>query len=483
VRQHAKRGHAPVFAAIVVGLGLLVTGSPAHARPTAPKLVCETYPTLPDCLGKLVSCTHCHDATDPPTWNAYGASLQAGRVAGATFEEWLPEALAAVEKADADGDGIANQRELEDGTFPGDASSGLSPSNGKPTGDNPRYDVGKYDVRFAYRRVTTLYCGRSPTYDELSELREADEESARERLHTQLSQCLQSDYWRKQQLPRLADKRIRPMSAVGADTKVMFGPLRLVVGDYFFDYRLWRYILTDDRDMRDLLLAQYHVNETADGKLERVEGVLQKPDRGAIAGGQPLVPERRAGMITTQWFLVINTMFSALPRTTAAHAYRSYLGADISRSEGLMPVAGEPTDIDKKGVDKPRCASCHSTLDPLSYAFANYEGIMFAASLGFGAYTPTRAATRIPGFTEDAQQPVLFGEKVESLTEWAKLASESDQFKRNMAEMFFLHALGRKPGPHDHDEFVALWQALPEDDYSANKLIHRLVDTTSFGAP
>ena len=61
-------------------------------------------------------------------------------------------------------------------------------------------------------------------------------------------------------------------------------------------------------------------------------------DDDGIGGGQPLDVEHRAGMITTQWFLVINTMLSDLPRTTAAQAYRSYLGEDIARQEGIWPV-------------------------------------------------------------------------------------------------------------------------------------------------
>jgi hypothetical protein len=52
-----------------------------------------------------------------------------------------------------------------------------------------------------------------------------------------------------------------------------------------------------------------------------------------------------------------------------------------------------------------------------------------------------------------------------------------------MAEMFFEHALSREPGPGEQEAFLALWRSLPEDGYSANRLIHRLVDTRAFGAP
>jgi hypothetical protein len=176
-------------------------------------------------------------------------------------------------------------------------------------------------------------------------------------------------------------------------------------------------------------------------------------------------------------------MFSALPRTSAAQAYRSYLGADISSSEGLRPVAGEPLDIDQKGVAEARCANCHSTLDPLSYAFAEYEGIQISADLKFGAYRPERVPERLPGWNASKQQSMLLGQPVANLVEWGKVAAASDEFKRNMANVFFRHALGREPGASDQTDFQAMWRALPADGYSANKLIHRLVDSLSFGGP
>jgi hypothetical protein len=311
----------------------------------------------------------------------------------------------------------------------------------------------------------------------------ATDVSLRERLHAQLGSCLASPYWKGEGLARLADKRIRPLKAAGPDSNIMIAGLRLVIGDYNHDYRLWSYALTDDRDMRALLIAQYHVAADPDGTLREVKGILPKSDPNALAGGQLVPDERRAGMLTTQWFLAINTMFSPLPRTTAAQAYRSYLGADISSNEGLRPVAGEPLDIDNKGVAQPRCANCHSTLDPLSYAFAEYEGIQQTIDLQFGAYRPERLAERLPNWDASKQKSMLLNQPVANLVEWGKVAANSDEFKHNMAEMFFRHALGREPTAPDQADFQALWRALPGDGYSANKLLHRMIDSQSFGGP
>jgi hypothetical protein len=479
----ARRRRVEGAGALVVGL--VCWAGPASARPTAPVIFCDAYPASPECLGRVVNCAECHVSTAPPAWNAYGQQLIASLARDRSFEEALPEALLAVEGGDADVD------EILAGTLPGDPFSFWRRPAPAEGASNPQFSVGEYDYRFALKRVSISYCGRSPTYAELldfdSGLAGLDEAQAdalrRERLHASLDGCLRSEYFSSVMLPRLADKRIRPVFAIGPDTTVRIGQARLVIGDYGYDYRLWRYLLTGDRDMRELLTAQYHVEENAAGELVRVEGAIVQPDPMALAGGQPLAPERRAGLLTTQWYLANNTMFSALPRTSAAQAYRSFLGADLANSDGVRPVPGEPVDIDDKGVDAPVCSQCHSTLDPLAYAFAKYAGIDDGYSGGFGTYDPTRVDRYLPGWSDTAQQSWLLGQPVADLVEWANVAAASDAFKRNMADMFFQQALNREPLPDEAEEFAALWQSLPGDGHSAWRLIHRLVDTTAFGVP
>jgi hypothetical protein len=480
-RRASSRSRADTPRALTgVGIACLFAAltSAAQARPTGPAQLCESFPDAPDCQGKVVSCAYCHESTDPPAWNAFGTSVK-DALAGASFDSGLADALAKVEALDSDGDGVSNLDELTRGTQPGLADQVMAPVG--EGGENPRYTLGKYDPAYAYRRVLTLYCGRSPSYDEVQAFKAVDDERAA--IHQALAGCLQSEFWQKTQLPRLADKRIKPLRSVAAEATVKIGDYRVVIGDYEFDYRLWRYVLSADRDMRELLTADYFVLEGADGALMQTWDVLPRPDPKALAGGQPVERAQRAGMLTTQWFLAYNTMFSALPRTTAAQAYRAYLGADIAANEGLIPIQGEPVDIDKKGVAQERCAVCHSTLDPLAYAFMKYEGIHVSAELKFGAFRSERPKERIPEWDELKQQAYLFGKPVKDLIEWAHVAAESDEFARNMAEVFFEQALGRRPEAADQAEFATLWKSCREDGYSANRLIGRLVDTLSFGAP
>jgi hypothetical protein len=461
---------------------LWLTAQGAQALPTAPTALCNDRPDIPSCAGGVPACALCHESTDPPKWNAYGTALKAALPSGLPFDEAILRAMDAADDLDSDGDGLSNGEELVRGSSP---SAADVRNMAVATGQNPRYAVGSYDFRFAYRRVSILYCAASPSYEELTALSAGSPtpEQLRERLHAKLDACLRSDYWREEGLARLADKRIRPLRAAGPDSNIQIGGYRLVIGDYNRDYRLFRYVLSEDRDLRELLTAQYHISEAPDGTLTQVRGALPKTDEKALAGGEPLPEQYRAGMLTTQWFLTINTMFSALPRTTAAQAYRAYLGTDIASSEGLRPVAGEPVDVDDKGVDAPRCANCHSTLDPMAYAFAEYEGIQISADLKFGYLRPERPKERMPAWDPSRQKSMLLGKPVANLVAWAHTAAESDEFKRAMVDMLFRHAFNRTALPVEQDAYTAIWRALPGDGYSANRIIHRLIDTQTFGSP
>jgi hypothetical protein len=461
----------------LAALAAVFVAPAAHAIPEAPHAFCGVYPDAPACAGALPRCTLCHVSTSPPAWNPFGQAVKKGIAKDdRAFADALPDALHAVETEDSDGDGLSNRAEIRRGSLPGDATS--YPANAcvslsmdseiaaqaetSPPGDAPPFD----DFTHLERRIFTLYCGRSPTFEETQA---GQTEPTRARLHRELDTCLGSRYWRDEGLQRLADAAIRPVATINVDS-----PYTFRLADYYYDYRLWSFALTGERDARDLLTAQYHVELGDDGNYTRVDGIVD-PKPGVGVGGEPLEPSKRAGMITTQWFLVINTMFSPLPRTTAAQAYRQYLGQDIAQQEGIWPVPNEPADVDRRGVKAPECAQCHGTLDPLSYAFAKYEGV----SAQFGVFDETRPKRVIPDWKDN--QSVILGTNVPDLVTWAKTAANSDEFKRKLAQTFFHHALGRDPDAEDALEFEALTQTVPTDGYSANRLIHRLVETRAFG--
>lgn len=477
---------APVVVAALAALATLVVAAPAAARPTGPRAICAASAAssanavdVAACHGAIPSCTLCHQGA--PDLNAYGLAIASalgddGAYTFDNFDARLPAAIDATGADDTDGDGVTNLEELLLGTLPGDAQSHFSPPPAPSGDDNPHYSVGTRDAVFAYRRVLTSFCGRPPTYEELTAFRAVDDDAREQALHATLDECLASSFWRDDALHRLADAKIRPLESIGFDGLI---PL----ADYAWDYRLFSHVLSGDRDVRDLLLATYHVD--VDGNV--VQGIIPAPaDSPLGTGGQPLEVEQRAGMLTTQWFLMIHTMFSALPRTTAAQAYRAYLGMDIARSEGIDPVVGEPRDVDARGVAAPQCAVCHSTLDPLSYAFSPYNGIGRFSSRGVRdlELTGTFNAARMPWPADS----VLFGQPVTSLRAWAEHAANSDAFFATVTRTLWAGAFGRPPTVAERPEFEILWLSLVDDVAAgrtprAERVLHDMVDTDAFRVP
>ena len=425
---------------------------------------------------------------DTPYTSGDRSTLQTREAWMTTFETHLPAALAAVEGDDSDGDGQSNLEEIELGTIPGDALSHFT-APADPTGDiNPDYDVTGYDARFAFRRVATTYCGRAPSYDEVQAFADADAQAQQTLLHAKLDECTDTNYWKSYALRRLADNRIRPIQAVGK-----YSTIGVALGDYYADYRLFSYVMTGDRDARDLLLADYFIDH--EGNV--VDNPYENPAPGNAASERQHVPgpdrdadgvalnddHARAGMITTRWFMVANTMFSELPRTSAAQAMRAYLGEDIGMSEGLRPSLGEPIDPDGKGVTEEACARCHSTLDPLAYAFTYYEGIDFGGTSGeFNADRPPWPDFETNVVMEIYGQPITDA-ATRGVRSWAEVAANSDAFKRNLVEMMLGQALRRELGPEEAVVVKNLMSTVEDDAYNVNALLHRIVDTDVFGRP
>lgn len=435
------------------GLFLALWTPLAYATVQAPDILCDKYPNAEACADVPTACTVCH--AGPPSLNDFGHDVKEN-LSGKLIDG-LDAALSLIEDLDSDGDEVKNIDELLKGGHPGDRSK-------KPAAD---FQV-EYDEKLAFKRMKSVFCGESARYQEMQQLKQ----QGKAFLHEVLRTCLESDYWKNEALHRIADSKIQPLATIG------FGG-NVVIGDYRWDYWLYSHVMTGDRDARELLSATYFVDgrtgEKIEGNVPREEGPLLG-ERIVIAGGQPLESDRRAGMATTQWFISNFTMFSELPRNTAAQVYRAYLGLDIAKGEGLMPVPGEPRDVDNKNIAQAACAVCHSTLDPLAYAYSTYVGIDPVDAFLFNTIG-TYDADRQPWEADGA----ILGQPVNDLLEWAELARNSEPFKKNLAKTIFHFALSRDPFPHEGDEFKMLWEGLPEDGYSVNKMIHKFVDTMAFG--
>lgn len=480
----------PAAGATLGGLLLLLGAS--EAQPPAPAAFCDAYPDAPACASGDVSCDACHTAA--PALNVYGEDIAANLLPSEdrplhvdVFSQGLPEALVAVEDLDSDLDAYSNLEEIAFGSDPADPESVPVEVKCKDADKKDAYDLCGYDPDFAFKRVMLDFCGRSPTLEE----REAFGGKLKH-VHEQLDVCLDSEHWRGMfgVVWNLANSRIGPTQALKAGRDQ--GPIPL--GDYDDDYAYWVWMNTDDRDARALLTGERFATAEVTGSGTVYEDWNRSPlndlgERGELRAQLVLGP-RRAGMLTHRWFLMANTMFTSIPRTTAAMAYRHYLGYDIARLEGLYPVAEEPVDYDDKGVQREECAVCHSTLDPLSYPFSRYEGIG-------GGSDPTAIPftyndDRLEGFTyidgdfvaDTPEQGMLLGEPVADLVEWAEVAANSDAFRRKLVSDYWKLLLGDEPGITEQQTFAELVERFSDEHgYQVEAMLHDLVETEAYGAP
>lgn len=480
---------------VVIGLlGVLVGAPAAHAQPPGPETFCGVYPDAPACAGGAPPCETCHET--PPALNRYGEQVgeallpgMARPLSAADFTTGLPLALAAVEGLDADDDGWANLEELLAGSSPADA--GDQPADEACVDeDDDGWDLCGYDLDYAYKKVMLDFCGRSPSWVERAEfnLRGGARPAA---LHRALDACLDSEHWLgiEGRVWNLANGKIGPQLAVKSGNPV--GPIPLA--DYDDDYAYFVWTQTEGRDARLVLTGQTFARaRVVDGHTVYEEWDRAPGEDLELRGAdryQAVEKERRAGLLTHRWFIMSNTMFTSIPRTTAAQAYRAFLGYDIAKLEGLWPVAGEPADFDSKGVAAEACAGCHATLDPLTYPFTRYEGIG-----GGGAFsTPySYAPNRLNAFADEdgervketPEAGVLFGQPVADLLEWAQVAANSEAFRRATVRDYWRLLLGEAPRPSEEEEFIALVNDFGEvHGYSVERMLHDLIDTEAYGAP
>jgi hypothetical protein len=474
-----------------------------------------------------------------PALNPYGFQIAEALLPGDPrpleanrFAEGLPAALAAVAALDADLDAWTNEDEIAAGADPANADD--APAAGPCRDGDPTdgYEVCSYDPVYAFRRIAYDFCGRAPERDAARAVAEAVArgEDVTPTLRAALATCLDSEAWigRDGRVWRLANTRIRPLAAISSNPNESDGAIPLA--DYLQDYAFFVWTQTDGRDARDLLLGDYFVEwnpgppttytryEVGDPLQELLPVVLAgEVDPGAFGAAQFVEPERRAGMITHRWFLMSNTMFTAVPRTTAAQAYRAYLGFDIAKLEGLHPAATPLVDYDSKGVTAPNCAVCHTTLDPLTYPFTRYNGIgggddglasggLLDSLCGedgeppsspldlFGSFSLPFSydADRMESFTgtdgalvaETPEAGLLFGQPVSDLRQWATVAVAHPAFAENLVRMWWEDLLGASP----RGDQQATFQRLVDDlrgrhGFSVEAMLHDLVLTEAYGAP
>jgi hypothetical protein len=135
-------------------------------------------------------------------------------------------------------------------------------------------------------------------------------------------------------------------------------------------------------------------------------------------------------------------------------------------------------------VGAAECAVCHSTLDPLSYPFKNYQGLTGRV----GAYQPNRIERHFrdvaPTITDMPESGWIFGQEVNDLLAWARVAANSDAFAANTVRDYWELLFGEAPEGEELATFETLWRDFASrHGYSVEAMLHDLVDTEAYGVP
>jgi hypothetical protein len=445
----------------------------AAAKPIGPAVFCSINSSAPVCQGQQPACTFCHTA--PPERNAFGTAVAAALLPGtarplsdAQFTMNLGAALSAVAEADSDGDGTKNGEEIMAGTLPADPASKPRADRCPPGVRNPVYDVCFYDRKYVYKKLNLDFCGRSPSFDDLetfAALGQAEQDTA---IDDALS-CLESQNWVGKR--RFGGSLLEDQATAGHQ-----------VGIQLRHHPAGR--LTTTTTSSSTPTPATATSAICCGQLRAAHRRRKHHLRADRRSGQPVDRRRSPGRHDHhQWFLVSQVMFSLLPRTAAAQAYRSYLNFDIAKLEGMYPRQNEPVDYDNRGVTADACKNCHATLDPLTYPFRNYDGLKRNP---FGSYVNNRIERFFSGISPNIvntpETGYVLGQPVSNLVEWGNVAANSDQFAAAVVEDYWKLLMGEKAS--GEAEFVDLWRKLKTDDaYHVEAMLHRLIRTEAYGVP
>jgi hypothetical protein len=119
----------------------------------------------------------------------------------------------------------------------------------------------------------------------------------------------------------------------------------------------------------------------------------------------------------------------------------------------------------------PACSGCHQLIDPLGFAFENYDGIgRYRTTTSAGAVDSRGELTGLAGGTKSFNG-------AQDLT---RLLFESDEFKHCVVRQWLRYGLRRSDGVFDGPALTEAYSAFEASDFDVRELLVALVQTRSF---
>jgi hypothetical protein len=237
---------------------------------------------------------------------------------------------------------------------------------------------------------------------------------------------------------------------------------------------LFETIMREDRCVLEFLDADYTFVDERLARHYGVAGVTGKEFRRVSLEGTP-----RRGVLTHASILALTSN----PTRTSPVKRGKWILDNILGTPPPPPLPGvEELDSSKEAAlrgslrermeqhrSKPECATCHARMDPIGFAFENFDAI--GAWRDFDGQFPINAAGTLPG-----------GKNFEGPSELVAVLKNSrrQQFCRCLAEKMLTYALGRGLESYDRCTVSKIIAALEKGEHRFSSLVLAVVRSDPF---
>jgi hypothetical protein len=221
-------------------------------------------------------------------------------------------------------------------------------------------------------------------------------------------------------------------------------------------------LFTSNRSFADETLARFY----------GIPGVT-----GSALAPVTLDPRQRAGLFTQLTFLTMHgDSEGSFPTRRGAEMVRRVLcheidiPVDLEVPEVKPPSPGVTTRQRFEEHSKNPCATCHRLLDPLGFAFENYDGI--------GRYRTTDNGQPVDasGVLHLGSGPVNFKDAVELMPALAA----ADEVRSCLATQWMRYLIRREETPGDMPSLQAVQKAFAEASFDMRELLVAIVSSDAF---
>jgi mono/diheme cytochrome c family protein len=231
-------------------------------------------------------------------------------------------------------------------------------------------------------------------------------------------------------------------------------------------------VVHDDRSILDFIDGKYTFLNERLAKFYGIPGIKGKEFRRVDLDGS-----ERSGVLTQASVLTV----TSYPTRTSPVLRGKWILENVLNMPPPPPPPGVGSIDAQGGVVKgtmrhqmeehranPMCASCHMRMDPLGFAFENYDAV---------GHWRTKEGT----FLVDATGALPEGKKFNGAAELKTiLASSSDTFAECLTEKLMIYALGRGLEGYDRVATKKIVAGLAANDYRFSSLINGIVDSVPF---